>query len=400
MKTALSTTAPWAQTPSSQRREPTASEVQSGFACGAPDRTLFNELFYRLGGLEAELANVLTGSSVSPAEANLTQVLQAIRRMSRRTQTNAVISAITNAPPGSPGLYDVYIVGPSPTGAWAGQAGNIAFWDGIAWYFHVPYPGQVVRALDTGQWLRRSNANTTWLDAYAGTTSDAAGVVALADLTSAAVQTNSVNPLTPATLPRALAGSRFSQLVFTSSTTWNRPSSDRFAGVMVEIKGGGGGGGLSSSSTATAVYGGGGGNGMFLRDWIARDELDPSYSLTIGAGGSGRTTGAGAGSGTAGGSTSFGSLLVAGGGSGGSGAAASHGAGGNGGSTSTIRSGRTLQINGQRGADGFEIAGITFPDWFGSIGQGGQGGYATSGGPNASASNGSPGVIVITELYY
>ena len=400
MKTALSTTAPWAQSPSSQRREPTASEVQSGFPCGAPDRKLFNELFYRLSGIEAELANVLTDAALSPVEANLQQMVQAVRRLSRRLQTNAVLSAINNVPPGSPFLHDVYIVGPSPTGAWAGQAGNFAYWDGSAWYFHIPYAGQVVRALDTGQWFRRSNANTMWLDAYAGTTSDAAGVVALADLTTAAVQSNSVNPLTPATLARALSASRFSQLVFTSSTTWNRPTSDRFAGVMVELKGAGGGGGLSSSATATAVYGGGGGNGMLLRDWIARDELASSYSLTIGAGGTGRTTGAGAGNGTAGGATSFGSLLSAGGGSGGSGSSGSHGAGGNGGSAATIRAGRTLQINGQRGADGFELAGVTFPDWMGSIGQGGQGGYLSSGGPTSNASNGSPGVIIITELYY
>ena len=38
-----------------------------------------------------------------------------------------------NTPPGSPVTNDVYIVGASPTGAWAGKAGYATFWNGSAW---------------------------------------------------------------------------------------------------------------------------------------------------------------------------------------------------------------------------------------------------------------------------
>lgn len=40
----------------------------------------------------------------------------------------AVISKTLATPPGSPANGDRYIVGPSPTGAWAGLAGNIVMW--------------------------------------------------------------------------------------------------------------------------------------------------------------------------------------------------------------------------------------------------------------------------------
>jgi hypothetical protein len=54
----------------------------------------------------------------------------------------AVIS-IANTPPGSPTNGDRYIVGTSPTGAWAGQANRVAVWVGAesAWRFFQPKLG-------------------------------------------------------------------------------------------------------------------------------------------------------------------------------------------------------------------------------------------------------------------
>ena len=46
----------------------------------------------------------------------------------------AMVSIGVNTPPGSPLAGDSYIVGTSPTGAWAGQVGNIAFYDS-GWKF-------------------------------------------------------------------------------------------------------------------------------------------------------------------------------------------------------------------------------------------------------------------------
>lgn len=40
-----------------------------------------------------------------------------------------------NAPPGSPAIGDTYLVGNSPSGAWAGHSKDIAEWNGSAWVF-------------------------------------------------------------------------------------------------------------------------------------------------------------------------------------------------------------------------------------------------------------------------
>ncbi len=56
----------------------------------------------------------------------------------------AVLDRTTSTPPSSPSEGDRYIVGPSPSGEWAGQAGNVAsFFDG-AWAFYVPEAGWLV----------------------------------------------------------------------------------------------------------------------------------------------------------------------------------------------------------------------------------------------------------------
>lgn len=63
----------------------------------------------------------------------------------------SVISKTLTAPPGSPANGDRYIVGASPTGAWAGQAKSIAVWttdnpvtpSGL-WEFYAPQAGWLV----------------------------------------------------------------------------------------------------------------------------------------------------------------------------------------------------------------------------------------------------------------
>jgi hypothetical protein len=49
-----------------------------------------------------------------------------------------------NTPPGSPADGQCWIVGSSPTGAWAGQANKLAQRIGGAWAFHTPFVGLVV----------------------------------------------------------------------------------------------------------------------------------------------------------------------------------------------------------------------------------------------------------------
>jgi len=44
----------------------------------------------------------------------------------------------TSTPPGSPTLNAKYLIGASPTGAWAGRAGSLASWTGNRWLFLAP----------------------------------------------------------------------------------------------------------------------------------------------------------------------------------------------------------------------------------------------------------------------
>lgn len=55
----------------------------------------------------------------------------------------SVIDRDLATPPGSPAAGATYIVGPSPTGAWSGQANAVAVWSGTAWVFATPRLGWV-----------------------------------------------------------------------------------------------------------------------------------------------------------------------------------------------------------------------------------------------------------------
>jgi hypothetical protein len=60
----------------------------------------------------------------------------------------AMVSVGVNTPPGSPVAGDCYVVGTSPTGAWAGQAKAVAFYT-TGWNFIAPWEGLTVWANDT-----------------------------------------------------------------------------------------------------------------------------------------------------------------------------------------------------------------------------------------------------------
>jgi hypothetical protein len=85
------------------------------------------------------------------------------------------LNPMINTPPGSPVNGNTYIVGTAPSGAWASQAGNIAYWgvdpyDGGsitpniatgAWEFYAPLAGWVVQDNVTGaNWEFNG---TTWV---------------------------------------------------------------------------------------------------------------------------------------------------------------------------------------------------------------------------------------------
>lgn len=84
-----------------------------------------------------------------------------------------VIDKDLAAPPGSPSSGQTYIVAASPTGAWAGQAGNLAIWqagDDIAvagWFFVPPRSGWRAYVVDEDRYYKFATAWT--LDASPST---------------------------------------------------------------------------------------------------------------------------------------------------------------------------------------------------------------------------------------
>jgi len=56
----------------------------------------------------------------------------------------AVVGVGTDVPPLAPTVGQCWIVGSSPSGAWAGQAGAIACWTAGGWRFAMPVEGYAV----------------------------------------------------------------------------------------------------------------------------------------------------------------------------------------------------------------------------------------------------------------
>jgi hypothetical protein len=185
--------------------------------------------------------------------------------------------------------------------------------------------------------------------------------------------------------------------VFTASGTFVVPS--RVHTVYVTMCGGGGGGGRGSG-----YYGGGG-----AQCWIKQPvNVTPgdSITVTVGAGGTGKTSSNG--NGTAGGVSSFGSLLSASGG-----ASASGAAGGDGGIAGqvnfvgSITDGTDTYYRLSRAGSGGGcilgcggLGGINYAKTSGSIpaasgNPGGKYGGGGAGAIEANASDGAPGIVIV-----
>lgn len=291
-----------------------------------------------------------------------------------------------NSPPGSPANYDAYIVGTSPTGAWAAQATNLAIYTRRGWVFAEPETGMTVLNEATGANLQF--AGGLWGDFGSELPDDSVLPVQLAFPAGVSIEAQQNAPPSVPGDPGILylvgtAGSgdwsghnnafafsrdattwefiaayegatvwnkatdaalRYNDTAWVSTVsgivdyqafttpgaaTWNKLASlPANARVRVEQWGAGGGGG-GCIDEATPGGGGGGGGGYNWGEWLA-SELASSVSLNIGAGGNGGTGNA---DGSAGGNTTFGALLTAYGGGGGGKANNANGAGGGGGGT-------------------------------------------------------------------
>ncbi|MGA0561685.1 DUF2793 domain-containing protein [Ancylobacter sp. VNQ12] len=103
-----------------------------------------------------------------------------------------VLAANQSTPPTARTEGDTYVIGPVPTGEWAGQANNIVRWNGAAWDFTAPDGGWMAYSLATqvvylfrSAWGPVSDAAVADVIAAAITARDAASGFADAALTRA-----------------------------------------------------------------------------------------------------------------------------------------------------------------------------------------------------------------------
>jgi Protein of unknown function (DUF2793) len=74
----------------------------------------------------------------------------------------AVVQAVAPASiPASPVVGQCWIVGATPTGAWAGNAGALAAWTSGGWRFLAPFEGMQAWSIADGVTVRRSAAAWT-----------------------------------------------------------------------------------------------------------------------------------------------------------------------------------------------------------------------------------------------
>lgn len=109
-------------------------------------------------------------------------------------------------------------------------------------------------------------------------------------------------------------GYNFYQTVqYTASGSFTKASYAGLRAVKVMLVGGGGAGGSGGAATTGHSAGGGGGGGGYAEAWILESALAASVTVTVGAGGTPVASAAG----NTGGTSSFGSLVIASGGLGG-----------------------------------------------------------------------------------
>jgi hypothetical protein len=113
-----------------------------------------------------KMINAITGDSFAIEFRAFLQMIDALVQC-------AVISRTLSTPPVSPANGDRYIIGPAPTGAWAGSAGQITQWttDDPAfptglWRVYAPNPGFLVFSVADVQFYQWSGS--AWVPATTG----------------------------------------------------------------------------------------------------------------------------------------------------------------------------------------------------------------------------------------
>lgn len=95
----------------------------------------------------------------------------------------AVAGFNADTPPATPVAGEVWATGAAPSGAWAGQVGQLASWDGNAWIFAAPVEGWVALGMTDGRLYRFDGA--AWVAVSFGTENlDGLGIGTASDATN------------------------------------------------------------------------------------------------------------------------------------------------------------------------------------------------------------------------
>ena len=86
----------------------------------------------------------------------------ALQRLDQLVQLR-LNSVGAETPPGLPEAGEMHALGSSATGAWAGQAAQLAHWDGTAWQFISPQQGWLAWDLSAAELRVWSEGDLTWM---------------------------------------------------------------------------------------------------------------------------------------------------------------------------------------------------------------------------------------------
>ncbi|SFE81324.1 Protein of unknown function [Sulfitobacter brevis] len=114
----------------------------------------------------SQISQILSLPYIQPAQAqkHVTHN-EALRQLDAIVQL-AVADVPLSTPPASPALGVRFIVGPAPTGAWAGKENNVALHTDGQWVFFTPIAGWRADVLATGTTLRFDGV--TWISPAQG----------------------------------------------------------------------------------------------------------------------------------------------------------------------------------------------------------------------------------------
>lgn len=133
-----------------------------------------------LNAIQEELASIIEGEGLAMSAGDLNLLGKAIAlRLIRRNVTSwtTIRSMTTTAPPGGAAATDTYLVPAGATGAWAGNTGKLAEWNGTAWIFTVPANGHGIGLPDGSVFIRKAGAYVAFAPAA---TTAIAGILRLA----------------------------------------------------------------------------------------------------------------------------------------------------------------------------------------------------------------------------